>query len=51
MKINNIEINKYLNKINSNIIGFGMSFISKKGPGPISNDILMDIDNKLKKIK
>lgn len=51
MKINNIEINKYLNKINSNIIGFGMSFINKKGPGPISNDILMDIVKKLRKIK
>jgi|TARA_B100001079_G_scaffold271211_1_gene287868 hypothetical protein len=51
MKINNIEINKYLNKINSDIIGFGMSFINQKKPGPISNEILLDIEKKLRKIK
>ena len=43
MKVNGININKYLLKINPNIIGLGMSFIDLKDPGPISNDIILDI--------
>ena len=43
MKINGIKINKYLSKINSNIKGVGTSFINQKVPGPISNDIILNI--------
>ena len=48
MKINGKNINKYLLKINPNIIGLGMSFVDQKYPGPISNDIILDIKKKLK---
>ncbi len=51
MRINKIDINKYLSKINPNILGIGMSFINQKNPGPISNDILIDTLNKIKKSK
>lgn len=43
LKINNIPINKYLNKIHKEIYGSGMAFISQKKPGPISNDIILDV--------
>ena len=49
MKINNVSINNYLKKINENIFGFGMSFVSQSKPGPISNDIIIDICQKLKR--
>lgn len=49
MKINNVSINNYLKKINKNIFGFGMSFVSQSKPGPISNDIIIDICQKLKR--
>ena len=51
MKINGININKFLSKINNNIIGAGMPFINQKKPGPISNEIFEDIVNKIDKIK
>lgn len=51
MKINNVSIRKFLKKINHNIYGFGMSFVNQHKPGPISNDIINDINNELKKIK
>ena len=47
MKINGIPMNKFLSKINKNLIGIGMPFISQKIPGPISNDILLDIEKKI----
>ena len=47
MKINGVSINKFLSKINKNLIGFGMPFVNQKTPGPISNDILLDIEKKI----
>ncbi len=46
MKVNGVNINKYLSKIHSNIKGVGTSFVDQKIPGPISNDIIMNIKNK-----
>lgn len=47
LTINEVPIRKYLEKIHKKIDGSGMAFIKQKGPGPISNDIILDI---LKKI-
>ncbi len=47
MRINGVSINKFLSKINKNLIGFGMPFVNQKTPGPISNDILLDIEKKI----
>jgi hypothetical protein len=47
MKINKVPINEFLSKINKNLIGFGMPFVNQKIPGPISNDILLDIEKKI----
>ena len=47
MKINGVSINKFLSKINKNILGLGMPFVDQKIPGPISNDILLDIEKKI----
>ena len=47
MKINGVSINKFLSKINKNILGLGMPFVDQKIPGPISNDILVDIEKKI----
>ncbi len=47
MKINNIDINKYLSRINKNLYGAGMPFVKQKVPGPICNDIISDIKKKL----
>ena len=47
LRINGLNINKFLSKIHPNIIGVGMSFVNQKKPGPISNDILLDINRKL----
>ena len=30
------------------VIGLGVSFVDQKDPGPISNDIILDIKKKLK---
>ena len=49
LRINKTPINKFLNKINPNILGLGMSFVKQKSPGPISNDIIIDIIKKIKK--
>ena len=51
LKINNMDINKFLAKINPNIMGLGMSFINQKKPGPISNEIISDAKIKCKKLK
>jgi len=50
LKINNIDINKFLAKINPNISGLGMSFVNQSKPGPISNEIILDAKMKCKKI-
>ena len=50
-KINNMDINKFLARINPNIMGLGMSFINQKKPGPISNEIISDAKIKCKKLK
>ena len=47
LRINKIPINKFLKKINPNILGIGMSFIDQKIPGPISNDIILDVQKKI----
>ena len=49
LRINKTPINKFLNKINPNILGLGMAFVKQKSPGPISNDIIIDIIKKIKK--
>jgi len=49
LKINGININKFLHKIDKNIKGLGMSFINQNQPGPISNEIILDIKKKIKK--
>ena len=43
MRINGMNINKFLFNINPNIKGVGTSFINQKVPGPISNDIILNI--------
>jgi|TARA_B110000285_G_scaffold235009_1_gene314171 hypothetical protein len=50
LKINNVDINNFLGKINPNIVGLGMSFINQKKPGPISNEIMSDAKIKCKKL-
>lgn len=47
MKINGVPMNRFLSKLNKNVIGFGMPFVEQKVPGPISNDILLDIEKKI----
>lgn len=47
MRINNLNINNFLKKFDKNLIGVGMPFVNQKVPGPISNEILLDM---LKKI-
>jgi hypothetical protein len=47
MRINKLNINKFLKKIDKNLIGVGMPFVNQKVPGPISNEIILDM---LKKI-
>ncbi len=51
MKINGEEASKYLKKLDKNIECFGMPFVNQKIPGPISNDIITDIDKKLNSMK
>jgi len=47
MRINKIDINNFLKKIDKNLIGIGMPFINQKLPGPISNEIILDMLKKL----
>jgi hypothetical protein len=47
MKINEVDFNSYLNAISPNLMAFGHSTISGVAPGPIANDILIDVINKL----
>jgi len=49
MHINNININSFLSKLNPNLIGLGMPFVSQPKPGPISNRIIIDALTKLSK--
>jgi len=49
MHINNININSFLSKLNPNLIGLGMPFVSQPKPGPISNRIIIDALRKLSK--
>ncbi len=51
LKINGMRIDDFLKKINNNIFGVGMPFINQINPGPISNDIILDIVKKLDKSK
>ena len=43
LSIDQININKYLNKLSKNILGISMPFINQKVPGPISGDIIHNI--------
>ncbi len=45
--IDNVSINTFLSSISKNIIGAGMSFVKQKKPGPISNDIVNNVFEKL----
>ncbi len=47
MRINNININTFLSKLNPNLIGLGMPFVTQPKPGPISNRIIIDALKKL----
>jgi hypothetical protein len=49
MHINNININSFLSKLNPNLVGLGMPFVSQTRPGPISNIIIIDALRKLSK--
>ncbi len=40
LKVNNRNIDDYLNNISSNILGLSAPFVNQKVPGPISNDII-----------
>ena len=54
MKLNNIEIEKFLNKKNKNIFGISSPFITNKEPGPISNSLIeksISLSKKLNLIK
>lgn len=45
--IDNVNIDNFLSKISTNIIGTGMSFVKQRKPGPISNDIVNNIFDKV----
>ena len=49
LRINKTPMDKFLKDINPNILGLGMAFVNQKSPGPISNDIIIDIIKKIKK--
>jgi hypothetical protein len=51
LKINGLNINEYLGRINLNISGIGMAFVKQKNPGPISNDIILDAIRKVKNLR
>jgi hypothetical protein len=48
LRINNMDINSFLNKLHPGLLGLGMAFVDQKFPGPISNDILIDAYKKFK---
>lgn len=47
MRINEVNLNSYLNSISPNLMAFGHSSIMPIMPGPIANDILIDVIEKL----
>ncbi|MBU3558367.1 hypothetical protein [Polynucleobacter sp. Nonnen-W13] len=47
LNINNVDINHFLKSLNPNLIGIGMPFVKQLKPGPISNDIVLDIAKKI----
>ena len=47
MRINKLNINNFLKRIDKNFIGIGMPFINQNLPGPISNEIVLDMMKKL----
>jgi len=47
MLINGEKIDKFLKKINKNIVCIGMASVEQKFPGPISNEIISDIYKKI----
>ena len=47
MRINKLNINNFLKKFDKNLIGVGMPFVNQKIPGPISNEILLDMIKKI----
>jgi hypothetical protein len=51
LKINGLNINEYLGRINLNVSGIGMAFVKQKNPGPISNDIILDAIRKVKNLR
>lgn len=51
LKINGLNINEYLGRINLNVSGIGMAFVKQKNPGPISNDIIIDAIWKIKNLR
>jgi len=51
LKINGLNINEYLGRINLNVSGIGMAFVKQKNPGPISNDIIIDAIRKIKNLR
>jgi hypothetical protein len=51
LKINGLNINEYLGRINSNIGGIGMAFVKQTIPGPISNDIMLDAIQKIEALR
>lgn len=48
MEINGVKLNKFLSEISSQLVGVGMAFVRQKKPGPISNDIVLDAEAKLR---
>ena len=47
LKIDNLNINKYISNISKNIIGVSMPFVNQHKPGPISNDIISSLYEKI----
>jgi len=45
--LDNVHIDHYLSKISNNVIGVGMPFVNQKKTGPISNDIVNRIIEKV----
>ncbi len=47
LKVNNRTIDDFLNDISNNILGLSTPFVNQKEPGPISNDIIDKLYNKI----
>jgi len=47
LKIDGDRLDDFLEKVSPNIKGGGMGFVRQKTPGPISNDIILDLHHKL----